>query len=192
MKTFLSSQILLAVIASFWVPTAARGQITFVRSPDGTNSPANTRQGQQSQQRGLSPDKKKSLSKIGPEDAFPGATEQEDRQRKTNRTNQRRSGASSNQSAAPAPTPTLASAPTATSLPTPSPTQIAATPQPSPTSPALTTGSTDLASNLTTQTPAGKSSGSPLVPVSLAIAALLVFGALVYVVGSLRKKLKGN
>lgn len=176
-------QILLAFFAGFCFMTPAIGQITFVKTADGNNqTTANNRQAQQG---GLSSDKKKSLSKYGPEDAFPGATEQEDKQRQSNRTNQRRSGASSSQLSTPASTP--AQTPTATPITT----QIAATPQPTPSSPAPTAGSNDRTSNLTVKPP-DQPAGLSLVPVSLATAALLVFGALVYILGTLRKKLKGK
>lgn len=174
MKTILTARILMMVIAGFWMSATALGQITFIKAPQGSATPAN----RQPQQGGLTPEKKKSLSKYGPEDAFPGASEQENRQRQTNRTNPRRSDLP----ASPPSTP----APTATTTPTPAP--IAATSSPGTSVPTPATITNNPAASATSS--AQNSTGYNLVPVTLATAALLVFGALIYVVGSLRKKLK--
>ncbi len=93
-------------------------EIAFVQG----NQPRN--QGQN--QRGLSPEKKKSLSKYGPEDAFPGADEPEDNRRQGARTTQpaRTSSApkyspSPKQSATPVATPSLILAPAIPASPNP-------------------------------------------------------------------------
>lgn len=173
MKAILSSRILPAIFAGFCLSATAIGQITFVKAPEGTAQTPN----RQTQQGGLSPEKKKSLSKYDPGDAFPGASEQENRQRQTNRTNQRRTGATASPTISPTPSPTPASIAVA------SPT-ISSTP-------ATTEKLNDAASTSTTPPPDNTSGSGLLAPISLATAALLVFGALVYVVGSLRKKIKG-
>ncbi len=178
MKTNLTGRILLPLLIGCWLSVSAIGQITFVKTPETT---ANTRQPQPAQQGGLSQEKKKSLSKYGPEDAFPGASEQESGQRQTNRTNTRRP------SAIPSPTSTPTPSPTAT----PTPERIVATPSPV-TSPAVPATNTINTSSNSTTPPSPQSSGSTAVPIFLGTAALLVFGALVYVVGSLRKKLNGT
>jgi len=173
MKTILATRIWMAIIAVCWITATALGQITYVKTSQAPASPAN----RQTQQGGLSPEKKKSLSKYGPEDAFPGASEQENQQRQTTRTSPRRTTATAS------PTSTPASAATATPTPIP----IVLTPSPSASIP--TSATTNNAAASTTSS-APNSTGSNLVPITLATAALLVFGALVYVVGSLRKKLK--
>ncbi|MBL8192132.1 MAG: hypothetical protein JNK38_29245, partial [Acidobacteria bacterium] len=94
----MTTRILMMVIAGFWMSETALGQITFVKAPQGSATPAN----RQTQQGGLTPEKKKSLSKYGPEDAFPGANEQENRQRQTNRTNPRRSDPTASPTSTPA------------------------------------------------------------------------------------------
>ena len=174
MKTMLTARILMMVIAGFWSATTALGQITFVKAPQGSATPAN----RQTQQGGLTPEKKKSLSKYGPEDAFPGANEQENRQRQTNRTNPRRSD--------PTASPTSTPASAATASPTPTPIETTSSPATSVPTPATITNNP--AASATSSTP--NSSGSGLVLLILATASLLVFGALVYVVRLLRNKLK--
>lgn len=175
MKTNLATRTWLAIIAGCWITATALGQITFVKTSQAPATPAN----RQTQQGGLSPEKKKSLSKYGPEDAFPGASEQENQQRQTNRTNPRRSGATAS--------PTTTPAPAATASPTPTP--IVTTPSPDTSIPTPATMTNNAASASTTSS-APKSSGSGLVLLTLATASLLVFGALVYVVRLLRNKLK--
>lgn len=178
MKAILSARILTAILAGCWLPAAAMGQITFVKAPEGTVPPVN----RQAQQGGLSPEKKKSLSRYGPEDAFPGANEQENRQRQTNRPAQRRSGATASPTITPTPAPPTT--PIQSPIAAPSPT-ISSTP--------ATTAKLNDAASTSTTPPANQSSDSGLmVSLSLATAALLVFGALVYVVGTLRKKIKGT
>lgn len=178
MKTILTGRIPTLFLIGCWLSVAASGQITFVKPAEGN---ANTRQSQQTQG-GLSQEKKKSLSKYGPEDAFPGTSEQEGSgRRQPNKTNQRRP------SAIPSPTITPTPAPTAT----PTPEQTAATPSPMASPDVPATNSINATSNSTTLSSA-QTSGSTAVPITLAAAALLVFGALVYVVGSLRKKLKST
>ncbi len=172
MKTILAARTWMVIIAGCWLSATVLGQITFVTAPQGSATPAN----RQTQQGGLSPEKKKSLSKYGPEDAFPGASEQENQQRQTTRTSPRRTATTS---------PTSTPASTATATPTPA--TVAVTSSPSASIPTSATTNNTAAS---TTSSAQNSTGYNLVPVTLATAALLVFGALIYVVGSLRKKLK--
>lgn len=174
MKTILATRIWMTIIALCWITATTLGQITFVKTSQAPASPAN----RQTQQGGLSPEKKKSLSKYGPEDAFPGASEQENQQRQTTRTSPRRTTATAS--------PTSTPAPTATATPTPA--TVAVTSSPSASIP--TSATTNNAAPASTTSTAPNSTGSNLVPITLATAALLVFGALVYVVGSLRKKLR--
>lgn len=178
MKTKSSVLVLSAILALLCLfqngnlAQSAVAQITFVQTPAQQRT-----QGQS----GLSPEKKRSLSKYGPEDAFPGAREQEGNQKQPNRAAQRKF------SPAPETSPTTKPAPSPAI--TPSVVTAAAT---SPT-PALRTS--DPGSKAISSTEIGKSqSGNPrasvLVPVTLSAATLLVFGAFIYVVGMLRKKLK--
>jgi hypothetical protein len=178
MKTKSSVLVLSAILALLCLfqngnlAQSAVAQITFVQTPAQQRT-----QGQS----GLSPEKKRSLSKYGPEDAFPGAREQEGNQKQPNRAAQRKF------SPAPETSPTTKPAPSPAI--TPSVVTAAAT---SPT-PALRTS--DPGAKAISSTEIGKSqSGNPrasvLVPVTLSAATLLVFGAFIYVVGMLRKKLK--
>lgn len=170
-----------AAFASVW-------QTTFVQTPQ--RNQQGQQQGQQNQPgQGLSPDKKKSLSKYGPEDVFPGAHEQEDNNKQPNRQNTRRpSGAQST----PIPTPTMIPSPTQPPVQTPSPEQrealITSTPLPAPS--AITTPAATTVANRLNQTPAGTATDSFLVPIFLIAASLLVLGALIYVLGMLKKKLR--
>ncbi|MEK7830441.1 MAG: hypothetical protein AAB401_05100 [Acidobacteriota bacterium] len=172
MKTKSSVLILSAIFAVLYLCQTAIAQITFVQTPTQQRP-----QGQgQSAQPGLSPEKKKSLSKYGPEDAFPGAREQEGNQRRSNRTAPRQSTPAP-QPTTPAPSPTITPSTVTAVLPTPvfrAPTPLA----------------TVAASTEINKSQTGKSGASVLVPVTLSAAMLLVFGALIYVVGMLRKKLK--
>lgn len=159
----------------------AIGQITFVETP------TRQRQGQQGQpgQSGLSPEKKRSLSKYGPEDAFPGAREQENSSKQTTR------ATTKNKAANLQPSPTIT--PAAKPVSTPS-TIVAVTPTPVPL-PAATAASLASSSANSLQpikTQPEKTGVSYLVPATLSLATLLVFGALIYVVGMLRKKLKSE
>lgn len=167
MKTKSSVFILSAIFSFFYFSQMAVAQITFVRTPTQQRP-----QGQgQSGQPGLSPEKKKSLSKYGPEDAFPGAREQENNQRRSNRAAPRQATATPQ----PSPTPTI----------TPSTVTVISPASPPPSPMATVTASIEVNKSQT-----GKSGSSVLVPASLSAATLLVFGALIYVVGMLRKKLK--
>lgn len=199
MRTKSSSLILLiALLSSVAEAGALAGQITFEPSPpprnqQGQGQQAQGQQGQgqqqgQPKQQGLPPEKKKSLSKYGPEDVFPGAREQDDSQRPPRRSSRQSATASRK----PTPAPPAANIPTpilAVASPTPPPSiPAAATPV---TSPGATgaTGAT-ATSNRPAQPPANNPSSSSFVPIALGSASLLVFGALIYVVGVLRKKLR--
>lgn len=167
MNAKLTKQILTLTLLNCCISLAAFAQITFVKTPA-----SNARQ---KQDQGLTPDKKKSLSNYGPEDAFPGAREQEERQSRSKRSAPR-------QSSSPA-TPQPSTPPPAPEL-TPVATPIAASP-----TPAIGDQSA-MAKTVGVQTAPDKSWGATLVPITLSTAALLVFGALIYVVRMLRKKLK--
>ncbi|MEO6726655.1 MAG: hypothetical protein ABIP14_15315 [Blastocatellia bacterium] len=178
MKTKSFPLILIATLLTLFAKAeAVTGQITFVQSP-----PRN-QQGQQGQQ-GLSPDKKKSLSKYGPEDVFPGVREQED---KSTRPSRKSSGQSSAKTA-----PRTASTPE----PTPIPVTLTATPitnDVSPTPPQLAAATplvVTATGNRQAQSPTKNSPSSNLVPVALGAASLLVLGALIYVASMLRKQLR--
>jgi hypothetical protein len=180
MKTKSNSPILLAPLLMLCCLLAVQifaTQISFVPSPPPrTPNQQGQQQGQQGQpQRGLSPEKKKSLSKYGPEDVFPGAREQDEKNKTSNRQPTRRSTTA-------APSPTISS-------PSPAPAAAKAVPTIAPPTPAAT----QLASAMAMQqppAPASASSTSRLVPVALSVASLLVFCALIYVLGMLRKKLR--
>jgi hypothetical protein len=171
--------ILFATLLAFFAQASVvAGQITFVQSPT---------RNQQGQQQGLPPDKKKSLSKYGPEDVFPGAREQDDNTPHSSKKNSRQpSGTTASRTASkPSPTPASPAIPTTTPIlavasPTPPPSLLAAATPVAPTA----TG------NRLAQSPANNSAPSSLVPVALGAASLLVLGALIYVVGMLRKKLR--
>jgi len=182
MKTRSLPLILLATLLSFLAEAgAAAGQITFVQSP-----PRNQQgqQGLQQGQQGLSPEKKKSLSKYGPEDVFPGAREQEDSApRPTRKSSRQSSGTAASRSAA-KPTPT----PPANATATPIPAAVSPTPLPSLLAAATPAAVPATGNRLTS--PAKNSTPSTLVPIALGAASLLVLGALIYVVGILRKTLR--
>ncbi|HQR35411.1 MAG TPA: hypothetical protein PLK30_21910 [Blastocatellia bacterium] len=168
-------------VANLFQMTVA--QITFVESP------LRQRQGQGAQgQSGLSPEKKKSLSKYGPEDAFPGAREQDAESRRSNRP------ASKQAASKPQPSPTIEPAPspasTSSTVAASSPTPASQFPTPMATAAALTASSTKAVQFNSAEN--GKSGTSYLVPAALSLATVLVFGALIYVVGILRKKLKSE
>ena len=177
MKTKSFSLILLATLLTLFAKAeAVTGQITFVQSP-----PRN-QQGQQ----GLSPDKKKSLSKYGPEDVFPGAREQEDKSTRPSRKSSRRSsGKTASRTAS---TPVPSPIPPEISTTTPIPDAASATP------PLLLAAATPVVVTATgnhlAQSPAKNPTSTTLVPIALGAASLLVLGALIYVTGLLRRKLR--
>ena len=183
MKTYPSILALSAIFTAVSFAQTAVGQITFVETP-----PRQRTQGQQTQkQPGLSPEKKKSLATYGPEDAFPGAREEG--------SNQGRSSRSASRPTAPKtqPTPTMTPAPSPALTPS---TIAAVTPTPitSKTN-SMATGAAATGSNGPGQinnSPTSKSGASFVVPAALSLATVLVFGALVYVVGILRKRLKSE
>lgn len=183
MKTKSSVQILSAIFAVLYlshVTQMAVAQITFVETPQQQRLQG---QGGQPGQSGLSQEKKRSLSKYGPEDAFPGAREQESNQRRSNRTAPRQSASTPQPSPTTVPRPSITPSTVTAVSPTPA-LQISA----SLANVAASNQSSVGSSQLKSQT--GKSSASSLVPIVLSAATLLVFGALIYVVGMLRKKLK--
>lgn len=161
---------------------AAAPQITFVQTPQRTQ-PAQP--GPQRQQ-GLSPEKKKSLSKYGPEDVFPGAQEQDETGRPkqaAQRTQTQRTSPRNNQ---PKPSASPARIPPAT----PTPVSVTATPESSPPQVAATQLANALAKNQQSLPATREKSSSVFVPIVLSAATLLVFGALIYVLGMLRKRLR--
>lgn len=183
MKTYLSILTLSALFMVVCLTQTAVGQITFVETP-----PRQRTQGQQSQkQPGLSPEKKKSLATYGPEDAFPGAREEGSNQGRSGRPASRQSASKTQPtpSVTPAPSPVLTPSTIAAATPTPvtSKTTSMATQ-------AAATGSD--ASGQMNKSQTSKSGASFVVPAALSLATVLVFGALVYVVGILRKRLKSE
>jgi len=173
MKAKLQMLVLPVLVMIFCLPAASPAQITFVKTAERSGGSA----GQQTprKQEGLSPEKKKSLSKFGPEDAFPGAREEDEKQTETKRSTTRKPSAS--------PTPTPAIVSSTPQISTSMPVVISTPPTPqTKTNPAMAAATKPDEP----QSPSGRSWG---IPVTLSTAALLVFGALIYVVGMLRKKL---
>lgn len=183
----------LALIVSFLAVAALAGfgqqavmaQITFVQTPN-----RNQTQNQTQNQRGLSPEKKRSLSRYGPEDVFPSANEQEESRRQNSRTRQRSQTAPASR---PAPTPRQSSTPAATPAALP-----VATLSPEPTQPATAKPSPTMIAafgNQVQQLPAAPQSSSTqpappwTVPV-LAGLALIVSIALIYVLTKLIEKIR--
>ncbi|MDX2030211.1 MAG: hypothetical protein SF339_06060 [Blastocatellia bacterium] len=154
----------------FSVPDRAAGaieQVTFVQTP-----PASRAQNQES----LPPEKKKSLSGIGPDEVF--------RERNEDPAAARRPETRSRPTAKPSATATPSPTPTAT--PTPPPTPTPAPPRETPTAlPGL--------GPIITSTPSPPSpppnANVWLLP-GLGVLSLLVFAALVFVVGRLRQLLR--
>jgi hypothetical protein len=148
-----------------------------------TSVQGNQSRNQTQNQGGLPPEKKKALSRYGPEDAFPGTNEQQD-----NRRQGARSGQRSRRSPTPAPAPG----------PSPSPTRLA-TPSPIaapviPTSPSPTATAAALSNPVLQPPPAQRSSFARsasewAVPVLSALA-LIVSIALIYVLVKLREKIR--
>jgi hypothetical protein len=187
-------------------------QITFVQPP--AQSPAQSRQNrtQPQTQEGLSPEKKKSLSKYGPEDIFPAAKEQEKERGRNSQPVQKAQSPSAPKSesgskrspekSVTAPSPITQ--PSTTPIPTPTP--IIATSQPTMTTPGSTAARQTAAPPSPTinagamgqQTypmdPARQSALFPIdvkwnVPI-LSGMALAVFAALIYVLSKLREKIR--
>ena len=183
MKTYPPILGLSAIFTVASLAQTAVGQITFVETP-----PRQRTQGQQSQrQPGLSPEKKKSLATYGPEDAFPGAREEGGNQGRAGRPASRQTASKTQ------PTPTITPAPS----PVLTPSTIAAV-TPTPVTPKTTSMATEAAatgsngSGQMNKSQTSKSGASFVVPAALSLATVLVFGALVYVVGILRKRLKSE
>jgi hypothetical protein len=166
---------LVAVFSSALGYQALARQITFVQG----NQPRNQGQNQQ----GLSPEKKKSLSKYGPEDAFPNTEGQENSRRQNSRPAQRSQTASSSR---PAPTP----APSATPVAMPSLTLATPPPaSPSPTANAAAASGRSQQPPPISQAAAIQSADEWTVPV-LSGLALVVSVALIYVLTKLREKIR--
>ena len=184
MKNDCSILALSAIFSVALLAQTAVAQITFVETSPRQQRPQ-AQQGQR--QSGLSPEKKKSLARYGPEDAFPGAREEETNQRRSNRSGARQTTSKSQ----PTPSPTSVPSPTLT----PS-TTAATTPTPAIQNP--TSRASDAAglgfnqSDQLNKSQSNKPGASSIVPIALSLATLLVFGALLYVVNILRKRLKSE
>jgi hypothetical protein len=168
---------LAAVLPSATNTRILAAQITLVQS----NQPRNQGQNQQ----GLSPEKKSTLSRYGPEDVFPGANEREARPARSNRAMRRsRTAASVKQSTGPEQA--------ATSIATPSPAVAAlsgiSNGIPSPTADAmLTTRPTQ--QPLPPQQPSSARPSEWTVPI-LSLLALVVSAALIFVLIKLGEKIR--
>ncbi len=178
MKAKLLNLILLAISLAVFLPVIAHAQIAFTRMP--ARSGASDQQQEKQPQRGLPPEKKKSLSNYGPEDAFPGAREQEEQQTGSKRAASRQQSSTAN----PQPTATPASASTTSLIAAPTPVDAAA-----PTPAVSDTVAATTPKDVTPSSSGESRTSGMMIPVTLSTAALLVFGALIYVVGMLRKKL---
>lgn len=184
MKTYCSILALSAMFAVAPLAQTAVAQITFVEPP-----PRQQRnQAQQGQrQPGLSPEKKKSLARYGPEDAFPGAREEETNQRRSNRSGSQQTTSKSQPTPSPTPAPSPVLTPSTIAATTPTP----ALQNPIPVaSDAAGLGLTQ--SGQLNKSQSDKTGASFIVPVALSLATALVFGALIYVLGILRKRLKSE
>lgn len=139
-------------------------------------------------QQNLPPEKKKSLSKFGPEDVFPGMADQEEKRRQSTRGGRRGSPAakpSATPGSSPSPTPSLTPEPTQPTTPTPAPTTAAL-----PTTAAPISGAAQPNSSV----PSVKSNLQSTIPQwllpSLAILSLIVLCILIYVVIKLYEQLR--
>jgi hypothetical protein len=162
-----------------FIQQALTTQIAFAQGNQSRN------QGQN--QQGLSPEKKRSLSKLGPEDAFPGADEQEDRRSQSARTAPRpqtsptsRPSANPRSSATPIATPSLAVA-----------TMTSASPNPSPSPTAVVAALSNPVQQLAPpqRSSVGRPASEWTTPV-LSVLALIVSVALIYVLFKLREKIR--
>jgi hypothetical protein len=181
-------------------------QISFVQSAQSRSQPP--------PQQGLPPEKKKSLSKYGPEDVFPGANEQEDNrgratQSKANSTPAarpqsafRRSSAGARSAVSPSTSPSGASSVTSMPAPASAPAPSAVTSQspataasrstavaPSPTIVVAASGDRPgqtIAPRQSSMLPFAAKWNAPI----LSIMALVVSAALVYVLAKLREKIR--
>lgn len=166
-------------LTGFGQPTIT-AQITFVQASQNRNQS----QTQDQNQRGLPPEKKRSLSRYGPEDAFPGANQQEE-SRKQSAGSKQRSQRSSASRTTPRQSPTPATTPAMTVVTTPSP-AIAQAATPSPTMiVALSNQFQPLPS-----APRPSSSASPWAVPVLSGLALIVCVALIYVLTKLIEKIR--
>jgi len=164
-------------------------QITFVQAPQGRNQTQN--------QQGLPPEKKRSLSKVGPEDVFPGANEQEENRPRQSRPQLRSQTAPASRPASiPKQSVTLVATPSVTpaqpAVATPSPTMTPAQLAVATPSPAIFVAALD---NQGHQSPLVQQSifarvGSKLTVPVLSALALVVSAALIYVLTKLREKLR--
>ena len=141
---------------------------------------ANRQQGQQGQQ-GIPAEKKRSLSRIGPEDVFPGAREQEGNRPARESAAPRRRESAATPRPSPSPTPTPASVPDQSPI---GPTGSSALPSPTPAVEVKTNEpATSAASTAAIPPP------SWLLPLLIAVA-LIVLTALIYVLYKLSEKLR--
>ncbi|MGE0126955.1 MAG: hypothetical protein AB7U82_02530 [Blastocatellales bacterium] len=157
---------------------AVMAQITFVQTPQNRNQTQN--------QRGLPPEKKKSLSRYGPEDVFPGVNQQEESRGRNSGQRQRSRRASTSR---PASAPRQSPTPAATPVLTPSSASSQpATAKPSPTLMAV------LGNQFQQAAPARQSSStqsaSPWTVPVLSGLALIVSIALIYVLTRLIEKIR--
>lgn len=158
-------------------------QITFVQAPQNRN--------QTQTQEGLPPEKKKSLSRYGPEDVFPGATEQEENR---NRKSQPRRNPQTAPASRPAPAPKQSATPVATLSATPSVTPSAPPSQPDVATPSPTIIIAALDNQgrqppLAQQATFAPFSSKWTIPV-LSGLAVVVSAALIYVLTKLREKIR--
>jgi hypothetical protein len=171
----LAVYVLAAAFLSALTQQLSATQIAFAQS----NQPRNQGQNQQ----GLSPEKKKSLSKLGPEDAFPGGDEPQDNRRQGARTTPpaRTSSAPKyspgpRQSATPLATPSLILAPAIPASPSPTAAAASLRNPVQQSTPALQTSTAQPASDWTVLVLSGL--------------ALIVFVALIYVLIKLRERIR--
>ena len=138
---------------------------------------ANRQQGQQ----GIPAEKKRSLSRIGPEDVFPGAREQEGNRPAGESASPRRRESTATPRPSPSPTPTPASVPDQSPI---GPTESSALPSPTPAAEVKTNEpATSAASTAAIPPP------SWLLPLLIAVG-LIVLTALIYVLYKLSEKLR--
>lgn len=181
LSIFMLSSLQVVVMGVCVKDASAAAQITVERgAPPRNLTPAPAQQN-------LPPEKKKSLSKFGPEDVFPGAQDQETKDRQRSR-----SGRRSSASIKPSPTlqatpqPTPAATPEIKPTPSPTPSPTIQEPAPRPTSTAVVAGVA-----LTQPSGPGPQSSPPgwLLP-SLALFSLMVLSAFIYVLIRLFEKLR--
>jgi hypothetical protein len=160
---------------------AAAMQITFVQAPANRNQ----EQTPQENREALPPEKKKSLSQFGPEDVFPQTEEQNQSRRQGSRR-----GAQTAPSPSPSPTPSAtpnrSASPEATTAPA---VAIPASAAPGPPDGATTGGGSLQQLTGTRNSTSADSPSNWALPV-LSVLALIVSGALIYVLLKLRDKIR--